>query len=343
MNIMKRLLYVLLLSNTFQSNAQDVIVKKDGSTILSKVLEVNPSDIKYKKYSNQDGPTYTINVADIMSINYENGDKDDFSKRKEKQVSEEVSPYPLINKTADARNIEILALYNKQYFPTQELKNSSKKTKALILIFGLKPSSIMSNEDIELSFVRKVTNIGMYYEHVIYNLNILNKTNQTIYIDKGNSFKIWNNGLSNCYYDPSEQTSVSSGGGSGVSLGLGAVAGILGIGGTIGQLASGVNVGGGTSHTVTTTYSQQRVIAIPPHANRNLIDEKFVYTKKGVLYNDLKAIEEAEIFDFEELKRDKEFRAENDYITFGGPYEKEFVLPNNLVRTGEVLNYEENN
>ena len=29
--------------------AQDVIVKKDGSTILSKVLEINSADVKYKK------------------------------------------------------------------------------------------------------------------------------------------------------------------------------------------------------------------------------------------------------------------------------------------------------
>jgi len=38
--------------------AQDVIVKKDGSTILAKVLEVNTDNIKYKKHSNQNGPTY---------------------------------------------------------------------------------------------------------------------------------------------------------------------------------------------------------------------------------------------------------------------------------------------
>lgn len=40
------------------ATAQDVIVKRDGSTIISKVLEVNTGDIKYKKFSNQGGPTY---------------------------------------------------------------------------------------------------------------------------------------------------------------------------------------------------------------------------------------------------------------------------------------------
>ena len=58
--------------------AQDVIVRKDGSTIISKVLEVNQSDVKYKKHSNLNGPTYTINKSDILSINYENGEKEKY-------------------------------------------------------------------------------------------------------------------------------------------------------------------------------------------------------------------------------------------------------------------------
>ena len=49
------------------SKAQDVIVKKDGSTVVSKVLEVNQDDIKYKKYSNLDGPTYTIYKKEITA------------------------------------------------------------------------------------------------------------------------------------------------------------------------------------------------------------------------------------------------------------------------------------
>ena len=52
-------LFVLLLSMAGMKNAfsQDVILKKDNTTILSKVLEVTSTEIKYKKWSNQDGPT----------------------------------------------------------------------------------------------------------------------------------------------------------------------------------------------------------------------------------------------------------------------------------------------
>lgn len=58
--------------------AQDVIVKKDSSTILSKVVEINSTEIKYKKWSNQDGPTYVININEVTSINYANGEVDRF-------------------------------------------------------------------------------------------------------------------------------------------------------------------------------------------------------------------------------------------------------------------------
>lgn len=54
--------------------AQDVIVKKDGSTLLSKVLEINSLEIKYKKWSNLEGPIYTIDKKEVSTINYQNGE-----------------------------------------------------------------------------------------------------------------------------------------------------------------------------------------------------------------------------------------------------------------------------
>ena len=60
---MKQLLFVTFFFCSLCLSAQDVIVKRDGSTILSKVLEVNKTDIKYKKFSNLNGPTYTIEIS----------------------------------------------------------------------------------------------------------------------------------------------------------------------------------------------------------------------------------------------------------------------------------------
>lgn len=59
-------------------SAQDIIVKKNGDIIKAKVLELNETQIKYKNYTNIDGPLYTINIGEVLSITYENGEKESF-------------------------------------------------------------------------------------------------------------------------------------------------------------------------------------------------------------------------------------------------------------------------
>jgi hypothetical protein len=73
------LLVILLICSAGTAVAQDVILKKDNTTVLSKVLEVTSTEIKYKKWSNQDGPTYSIDRSEVTSINYQNGDVDKFN------------------------------------------------------------------------------------------------------------------------------------------------------------------------------------------------------------------------------------------------------------------------
>ena len=78
MKTFKLFLVISLICVTYITQAQDVIVKKDNSTILSKVIEINGSEIKYKKWSNLDGPTYSISRSEIVSINYQNGEVEKF-------------------------------------------------------------------------------------------------------------------------------------------------------------------------------------------------------------------------------------------------------------------------
>ena len=80
MKTLRRLFATLfLLCIAGMAIAQDVIVMKDRSTIMSKVLEITSTEIKYKKWNNQDGPTYSINRSEVVSINYENGEVEKFS------------------------------------------------------------------------------------------------------------------------------------------------------------------------------------------------------------------------------------------------------------------------
>lgn len=58
--------------------SQDIIELKSGNKIEAKLIEITESTIKYKKYNNLEGPTYTISLSEISSITYENGTKDIF-------------------------------------------------------------------------------------------------------------------------------------------------------------------------------------------------------------------------------------------------------------------------
>lgn len=56
------------------SLAQDQLYKTDNTRILVKVLEVGPSDIKYKMFDNVSGPTYVENKKNVSLIIYQNGE-----------------------------------------------------------------------------------------------------------------------------------------------------------------------------------------------------------------------------------------------------------------------------
>ena len=64
----------------FSSNmiAQDKIFLKSEENIEAKILEINVDEVKYKKFSNQEGPTFTIVKSDIHMIVYENGETEIF-------------------------------------------------------------------------------------------------------------------------------------------------------------------------------------------------------------------------------------------------------------------------
>ncbi|MEM8568523.1 MAG: hypothetical protein AAGF85_18835 [Bacteroidota bacterium] len=76
---MKYTLMLLLGFVSFSLIGQDMIVKKNGDEIQAVVLEVLSSEIKYKKFDNKEGPTYTIGKKNVFMIRYENGTKDVFN------------------------------------------------------------------------------------------------------------------------------------------------------------------------------------------------------------------------------------------------------------------------
>lgn len=57
--------FILLVNVLF---SQDIIIKKNNEQIRAKILEVGTTEIKFKFYDAQDGPTITISKSDVKSL-----------------------------------------------------------------------------------------------------------------------------------------------------------------------------------------------------------------------------------------------------------------------------------
>lgn len=56
-------------------SAQDLLIRNSGEETEVKVLEVSRDYVKYRKFSNPDGPVFTVPVSEIFMIRYEDGTK----------------------------------------------------------------------------------------------------------------------------------------------------------------------------------------------------------------------------------------------------------------------------
>ena len=121
---------------------------------------------------------------------------------------------------------------------------------------------------------------------------VYNRTSEIMTIDQTMSFFVNSDGKSTSYYDPTVRTTSETDLKSktkGAGVNLGAIAGALGIGGIIGDIASGVNVGGsgtsGTSVTNATYIADQPRVSLAPHSNGAMSK---VYKIKGIGGKDMK-------------------------------------------------------
>lgn len=125
---MKTLLLLVFLLTSAISFAQDNIIKKDGSELQAKVIEVTEEFIKYKRFDNLKGPLYSIHKKDVFIIQYENGTKDVFNaesaitpkktpkEQAKKEKKPKKAPKPIVKKEKKAPKILGPALRNYLFF-----------------------------------------------------------------------------------------------------------------------------------------------------------------------------------------------------------------------------------
>lgn len=130
---MKKLLFFILSLVTWgYAFSQDVIVKKDGSTVLCKVVQANNKEVIYLKWSDLNGPQYIMDSSLVSTINYQDGRQDKINE----QISNNYAPS--IQQTGEAQYNDnaLLALDRTRNMKIPPLLKKSKNFKIIGLTVG---------------------------------------------------------------------------------------------------------------------------------------------------------------------------------------------------------------
>lgn len=68
-----------MIVSALAASASDIIALIDGTTLEGRVEEVTATVIKYRKASNPTGPLYSVEIAVVRNVLYENGTVDSFN------------------------------------------------------------------------------------------------------------------------------------------------------------------------------------------------------------------------------------------------------------------------
>lgn len=256
---MKKFIFVMLVSfilPTMYVKAQDVIVKTDKSTILSKVEEVAAESIRYRRWDNLEGPIYVLNISDIISINYSNGIVEVFNDNESSNIKNNHSEKDNVNiiATPAEDNEEAKAQYSE--LPKLNIKIGSKKSKKFFPIMAFTDESVISSNEVTVVIQPEAVEFydGGWKVKIGYLITIVNKADTPIYVDRANSFRIFNDRTSKSYWD-NKQVSVTHG--NKVSVGI-----------------PGVASSSASSHSE--NHGIDRFVSIAPHSYANLVDYKYI-------------------------------------------------------------------
>jgi len=101
--------------------AQDTIVKRDDSRVVTKILEVHDDEIHYKKFNNLEGPTYVIETTKITRIIYENGEVETYDVKP--TIANSSSGW---QKQSEQTYTEEIEIYNGKYYYHNRRVGASK-------------------------------------------------------------------------------------------------------------------------------------------------------------------------------------------------------------------------
>ena len=180
---------------------------------------------------------------------------------------------------------------------------------------GVSDSSIVSTDELEMHIVPTfVFNSNGDLGYMIkYAIELVNKSNNIIYIDLSNSFRIDHSIRTSDSFYTTEQATISQESSTNAGIGVRGLANMLG-------------VSTGKSSSVSTTYTDERILAIPPHSTKKLKEYKQVDVNIKKL--EYKTISDLETFYC--LYPDKTQRLNKyEYISYSeekSPYKREYII-----------------
>ena len=103
----KTLFLIAFAASSFSLNAQDILVYKNGEVENVKVLEVSPTEIKYKKSNNLDGPVFIENRSNLFSVKYQNGEVQTFGEKNKSERKRSLPPSIYSNPPKFTHEVEL--------------------------------------------------------------------------------------------------------------------------------------------------------------------------------------------------------------------------------------------
>lgn len=273
---MKHLLTLLALLCTINSAAQDVIVTKEGNALKVWGIDISSTAVFYRENEAKDSPIKRMDKNELLLIKFQDGRKLIIGEETENaapQSNQQTLSYSQSGVSdPDANSRFISGIRNNKVEFVGEASNS--EAGMLFCQYFPKRNSVMSDKNVSFSVSTEA--VGLFNNNkrqplagsMNLNIKVKNLTRKTIYVDLGNTFLIRGD-QTLAYYVPTV-TSHSSGTTTGVGVNMGAVTGALGVGGALGTLAGGIGVGSSRTNTTTVSEISQRVIAVPPMAEKRI-------------------------------------------------------------------------
>lgn len=111
----------------------------------------------------------------------------------------------------DKNNQKVIERYNR-YYHRGFSPHTSGIPVGYTAVFGVRRNSIMSTDDVEVNVVKKWVQDATIddMENRMYFIEIKNKSDQTLYIDKSRCYRVYHNGTKYCYFDPERDDTSSA-------------------------------------------------------------------------------------------------------------------------------------